>query len=128
MDVKWIIDRIVEGEETHPELANFRGMFSVNPLEAGDLIQNIGRWVAFRRTSRMGLIHELPHKVMHVQKIYDGSLAYRCENQKNTFGCPASPREVVFISLDQARDLWNSKVTSICGEFELFDPNFDKHQ
>lgn len=119
MTARQIIDALLEGEETHPELGKFKGLFSVNPLEAEHLIQNIGQWVKFKPARWQGTMHRLPFKIVHIQKIYNGSLAYRCENQLNRFGCPASPNEVELITVEEAEQLWDRL------EDSTFDPDFD---
>ena len=125
-----VVVKIIEGEESHPELGAFNHLFSVDPVKNEKLMEWIGKWVKFTNlTSRSGLIFYLPFKVMHLQKLYDGSIALRVENQLNRFGSPAKMSEVTPISEEEAHALWDKNLREKLGrtfEFTPFDPNFDQ--
>ncbi len=86
----------------HPLLDAFMGddgLFDVMP-SAMDL--NIGRYIRYINPTCKARTYI--HRIICVQKIYDGSLAYRAvvddptfQHGPDTFGSPARPEEVEFI-------------------------------
>ena len=70
-------------------------------IENSELHKNIGKLIKFKNwNKRMGTIAKTDtFKIMGVQKIYDGTLAYRVysQNYNDTFGRPARPEEIKFV-------------------------------
>lgn len=112
-----------------PELKKFQGLFSVDPLENDDLMNNIGEWCVMKNwTPEKGTANLFPYKIMHLQKNYKGDVIYRVENQADNFGRPISPDEVRIIDVGEARKIWNYYRTRAVKDhiFDEFDPDFDK--
>ena len=116
------LKKLIEGEETYPELKKFKHLFSAPTIPESS---NIGKWIKFNKWNPdMGLITLLPHKIIHLQKIFDGSLAYRVENQINKFGMPAKLKEVTIISLDEAKKLWIQNIEKVEDKYIEFKENW----
>lgn len=111
--------------EGHPDLDPFKGLFSVDPEKHSELLSHIGRWVAFRTTRGTGTSGMLPHKIVHLQRDYRGDTVFRVEHQLNSFGRPARPDEVRFITDTEARDMWEGAVELVYGRYEPFNPEFN---
>ncbi len=89
----------------HPDAAFIlvgRGLLA----EDAEMEKNIGRFVKFIHPedegakARMGSLKwTKPFKIIGIQKIWDGSKAYRvqCTAYDDSFGCPAKPDEIRFL-------------------------------
>ncbi|XZE35808.1 hypothetical protein SH501x_001351 [Pirellulaceae bacterium SH501] len=90
----------VDLRNLNPDLENFAiegGLFDVEPCE---LDLNVGRCgkVADPNKPGFGRIHHERFQIVGLQKDYRGDVVYRvvCESDKNRFGSPLSPDEVLF--------------------------------
>lgn len=114
---------LFEGEKEYPELGAFKSKFFSTPLVPES--SNIGEWIKFNKWNKsMGLMYLLPYKIMHIQKIYDGSLTYRVENQLNKFGMVAKFDEVTIISVEDAKKWWVRNIERIMGKYIEFEENW----
>lgn len=63
--------------------------------------RNIGRVVRFKNYPQdwHGTVHKEPHKIVGVQKTYNGNLAYRTVplSHPDSFGYVANPKEIEFV-------------------------------
>lgn len=86
-DLKRLIRECIN--ETNDRLYNaFKdSVFSVNvnSEEVKNSINHIGDWIELNNKWK-GIDKFLPHKIMHLQKDYKGTICYRVENQLNSFG------------------------------------------
>lgn len=81
----------------HPDLDVFSGIFFDIPHT--DLHKDIGGRIKFKK--RDGYLYSLQeYTIVGVQRIYDGTLAYRVEadDDPHHFGRPAKVDDVVFVS------------------------------
>ena len=63
---------------------------------------------------------------MHLQKDYAGNVCFRIENQTNKFGTVLEPRNARFISVDQARKVWDANYSRVYNRDPIpFDPDFN---
>lgn len=85
----------------HPDLEAFDGLyFSV--ADDCDLWNDVGRHVRFTEAAAGrggGTVYHHLCVIIGVQRIYDGSLAYRVKSTEfdDVFGMPARPRDIVFV-------------------------------
>lgn len=80
----------------HPDLDVFSGIFF--DLPRTDLHKDIGGRIKFKRDD--GYLYSLQeYTIVGVQRIYDGSLAYRvmADDDTHRFGRPAKVDDVVFV-------------------------------
>ncbi len=83
--------------QRHPDLRAFTGIFLDTPeTKTSDLTQDIGRRVRYH-TPRCTVEKDYVFTIREIQRIYDGSFAYRVYFEGDTFGRPACPDQITFV-------------------------------
>ncbi len=87
--------RLADCEDTKFLVETKGGLFDVN---APEMQANVGKQ-CFITATDMGLVSLLPHKIVAVQKIWDGSIAYRIETiGTKDFGRPIKANEITILN------------------------------
>ena len=85
--------------KSHSDLDAFKtkGGFLDPKIKCEEMEKNIGRKMTFAVRPGQGTSHRGVFHVGSIQKIYDGSLAYRVYGENDTFGRPATPNDVIWL-------------------------------